>query len=81
VPQKGTRLFCDVGEEVAIGEHMDAAGRPKRVRYDAMIPPPSPRQRHNEVDTIRRLPRERAIDPLTYARDVDVIERLRNLGG
>jgi 8-oxo-dGTP pyrophosphatase MutT (NUDIX family) len=75
--EEETGLGCDLGDEVAAVEYEDAAGRPKRVRYFAMTPPEevdaSPQ---NEVDAVRWLTRERALEALSYGRDRQVIERL-----
>jgi 8-oxo-dGTP diphosphatase len=80
--EEETGLVCAVGERVAVTEYRDAAGRPKRVRYFAMTPPPEAEAAaRNEVDAIRWLTRERALDLLTYDRDVEVVERLSSLSG
>jgi 8-oxo-dGTP pyrophosphatase MutT (NUDIX family) len=75
--EEETGLACDLGDEVAAVEYEDAAGRPKRVRYFAMTPPEgvdaSPQ---NEVDAVRWLTREQALEALSYGRDRQVIERL-----
>jgi 8-oxo-dGTP diphosphatase len=75
--EEETGLGCDLGDEVAAVEYEDAAGRPKRVRYFAMTPPEgvdaSPQ---NEVDAVRWLTREQALEALSYGRDRQVIERL-----
>jgi 8-oxo-dGTP diphosphatase len=75
--EEETGLACELGDEVAAVEYEDAAGRPKRVRYFAMTPPDgveaSPQ---NEVDAVRWLTREQALEALSYGRDRQVIERL-----
>ena len=73
--EEETGLVCIVGDEVAVSEYEDSAGRPKRVRYFAMTPrdgsEPTPQ---NEIDEIRWLAREHALETLTYARDFAVVE-------
>ena len=75
--EEETSLECELGEEVAISEYEDGAGRPKRVRYYAMTPREGARAvPRNEVDDLRWLTRREALDTLTYDRDVDVVERV-----
>lgn len=72
--EEETGLTCELGEELAVSEYHDSSGRPKRVRYFAM-------QAHegavaapqNEVDAVAWLTRDRAIEVLSYARDVTVV--------
>ncbi|HYX76881.1 MAG TPA: NUDIX domain-containing protein, partial [Gaiellaceae bacterium] len=63
--EEETGLACELGDEVAVLEYADAAGRPKRVRYFAMTPrtgaEAGPR---NEVDAVRWLTRDRALETL-----------------
>jgi 8-oxo-dGTP diphosphatase len=78
--EEETGLACELGPEVALSEYEDAAGRPKQVRYFAMAPPggaeAAPR---NEVDGVRWLTREAALDTLSYERDRKIVERLAAL--
>jgi 8-oxo-dGTP pyrophosphatase MutT (NUDIX family) len=73
--EEETGLVCDVGKELAVTEYEDSAGRPKRVRYFAMTPrdgsEPKPQ---NEIDEIRWLTLESALETLSYARDFPVVE-------
>ena len=73
-------LACELGEELAVSEYEDSSGRPKRVRYFAMRPRDgevaSPQ---NEVDAVAWLTRERALELLSYARDVTVVASVRAL--
>jgi 8-oxo-dGTP pyrophosphatase MutT (NUDIX family) len=73
--EEETGLVCDLGGEVAVSEYADAAGRPKRVRYFEMRPRPGsdPRPQH-EVDAVRWLPRDDALELLSYERDYAVVE-------
>jgi 8-oxo-dGTP diphosphatase len=78
--EEETGLACELGDEVAAVEYMDAAGRPKRVRYFAMTPPEGVEaSAQNEVDAVRWLTRERALEALSYARDARVVERVAAL--
>jgi 8-oxo-dGTP pyrophosphatase MutT (NUDIX family) len=74
--EEETGLHCVLGAEVAVSEYEDAAGRPKRVRYFSMTPPadlePTPQ---NEVDAVRWVALRLAAQTLSYARDVEVLER------
>jgi 8-oxo-dGTP pyrophosphatase MutT (NUDIX family) len=75
--EEETGLACELGEEVAVVEYDDAAGRPKRVVYFAMTPPDGVEaSAQYEVDAVRWLTREQALEALSYARDRGVVERL-----
>jgi 8-oxo-dGTP diphosphatase len=78
--EEETGLICQLGPEVAVSEYEDAAGRPKRVRYFEMTPPEgaeaAPR---NEIDDVRWLARQPALDTLSYARDRAIVESLAAL--
>ena len=80
--EEETGLACELGEELAASEYEDSSGRPKRVRYFAMLPrdgtTAAPR---NEVDAIAWLTREQALERLSYERDVTVVAGLRALDG
>jgi 8-oxo-dGTP diphosphatase len=75
--EEETGLRCALGEPVATSEYRDARGRPKRVVYFAMTPPEdaeaTPR---NEVDDVRWLTLDRALETLTYERDREIVRRL-----
>jgi len=74
--EEETGLTCELGDEVGVTEYEDGAGRPKRVRYFAMKPREGQEAGpHNEIDGVRWLPRERALEALSYARDVEIVER------
>jgi 8-oxo-dGTP pyrophosphatase MutT (NUDIX family) len=80
--EEETSLACEVGDEVAVSEYLDSSGRPKRVVYFAMTPPPgSEAAPQNEVDDVRWATREEALALLSYARDADVVVRAPGLGG
>jgi 8-oxo-dGTP diphosphatase len=73
-----TSLVCEVGDEVAVVDYEDAAGRPKRVRYFAMTPTPGGVEAaaDNEVDAVRWLTPREALETLTYWRDAEIVKRL-----
>ena len=74
--EEETGLICELGDEVAVVEYEDRAGRPKRVRYFAMTPREgSEATADNEVDAIRWLTPEEALGTLTYRRDAEIAER------
>jgi 8-oxo-dGTP pyrophosphatase MutT (NUDIX family) len=74
--EEETSLVCDLGDEVAVTDYV-VRGAPKRVRYFAMTPrtgsEASPR---NEVDDVRWVTPERAIEMLSYDRDREIVARL-----
>ncbi len=73
--EEETGLICELGDEVAVVEYEDRAGRPKRVRYFAMTPREgSEATADNEVDAIRWLTPEEALGTLTYRRDAEIAE-------
>lgn len=73
--EEETSLVCDLQEEVAVTEYEDSAGRPKRVRYFAMIPcDGSVAAAQNEVDEVRWVTRDAAREMLSYARDSAVVD-------
>jgi 8-oxo-dGTP diphosphatase len=75
--EEETSLVCTLGGEAAVTRYEDARGRPKRVRYFWMTPDEggeaSPR---NEVDAVRWVTPEGALEALSYARDREVVARL-----
>ena len=78
--EEETGLVCELGPEVAVSEYEDAAGRPKRVRYFQMTPQDGAEAApQNEIDDVRWLKRQRALDTLSYARDRAIVERLAAL--
>jgi len=75
--EEETGLACELGEEVAVVEYEDAAGRPKRVVYFAMTPHDgADTSAQHEVDAVRWLEREPALEALSYERDRGVVKRL-----
>jgi 8-oxo-dGTP pyrophosphatase MutT (NUDIX family) len=77
--EEETSLVCTLGDEVAVSRYEDARGRPKRVRYFWMTPADgSEASPQNEVDAVRWLTQEDALTALSYARDREVVRRLRS---
>ena len=75
--EEETGLACILGDELAVSDYEDGAGRPKRVRYFAMTPHDGTVARpQNEIDDVRWLTRKRARELLTYGRDALVLERV-----
>jgi 8-oxo-dGTP pyrophosphatase MutT (NUDIX family) len=78
--EEETSLVCDLGPEVAVTEYEDSAGRPKRVRYFELTPrdgaEAAPR---NEVDAVRWLTRQGALETLSYGRDREIVAGLEAL--
>jgi 8-oxo-dGTP pyrophosphatase MutT (NUDIX family) len=74
--EEETGLVCELGDEVAVVEYEDKAGRPKRVRYFSMTPREGAEAAaDNEVDAVRWLTRREALGTLTYRRDAEIAER------
>jgi 8-oxo-dGTP diphosphatase len=74
--EEETGLVCELGDEVAVVEYEDRAGRPKRVRYFAMTPREhSETAADDEVDAVRWLTPQEALRTLTYSRDAEIAER------
>jgi 8-oxo-dGTP diphosphatase len=74
--EEETSLVCELGDEVAVVEYEDGAGRPKRVRYFAMTPREGAgAAADNEVDAVRWLTPQEALGALTYGRDVEIVKR------
>ena len=75
--EEETGLECELGDEVAVVEYEDAKGRPKRVRYFAMTPSGGAvAAAENEVDEVRWLTLEEALETLSYRRDAEIAERV-----
>jgi 8-oxo-dGTP diphosphatase len=74
--EEETSLVCELGDEIAVTAYT-VRGLPKRVRYFAMTPRAgSEAAPRNEVDEVRWVTRERAIEMLSYARDREIVARL-----
>ena len=75
--EEETGLVCALGDEAAVTRYEDARGRPKRVRYFWMTPHDgSEASPQNEVDAVRWVTRQAALELLSYGRDRDLVSRL-----
>jgi 8-oxo-dGTP diphosphatase len=78
--EEETGLVCDLGPEVAVTEYEDSAGRPKRVRYFQLMPQDGAEPAaQNEVDAVRWLTRQGALETLSYERDRKLVSGLPSL--
>jgi 8-oxo-dGTP diphosphatase len=71
-----TGLCCRLGAELASTTYHDRRGRPKRVRYWAMVPISGVFRPGAEVDEVRWLPLDIARFWLSYDRDLAVLASL-----
>jgi 8-oxo-dGTP diphosphatase len=72
-----TGLVCRLGPELAFAHYEDQKGRPKVVRYWLMAVIEDPGfEPNDEVDDLRWLTPEDAIDLLTYSRDRELAKTL-----
>lgn len=71
-----TGLRCRAQQELRAVEYEDRKGRPKRVRYWAMVPIDGTFAPNDEVDEVRWLRADAAAALLTYGRDADVVREL-----
>ena len=74
-----TGLWCDAGDELPATEYLSRKGRPKIVRYWAMQALGGEFTPNREVDEIRWLRLDRVGALLTHARDLVVVEGLRDV--
>jgi 8-oxo-dGTP pyrophosphatase MutT (NUDIX family) len=74
--EEETGLQCRLVEELPGASYRDAQGRPKAVRYWAMVPTGGELVVHGEVDDVRWLSSEEAAGVLTYERDRAVVASL-----
>ena len=74
-----TGLRCTLGPELAGTEYRDNKGRPKAVRYWLMEleGEPADFEPNDEVDEVRWVALEEASGEITYDRDREVLESLR----
>jgi len=79
--EEETGLRCSVGRELTSVSYIDARGREKHVRYWLMAPISGSFRPTAEVDRARWLEYSAAHDLLTYARDRNVLQDLREKGG
>jgi 8-oxo-dGTP pyrophosphatase MutT (NUDIX family) len=75
--EEETGLGCELGDELPAVEYVDATGRPKVVRYWTMRPiDDAPFRATREVDEIRWVSFDEAVDLLTYAHDRDLVRHV-----
>ncbi len=75
--EEETGLRCELGVELASTAYRDRKGRPKAVRYWAMTPAGGGFVPTAEVDEVRWLAVDKAGPLLTYPRDRQVLDALR----
>ena len=68
-----TGLECTLGRELATTEYRDNKDRPKVVRYWEMTAQGGEFEPNDEVDEVRWLALDEAVDELTYDRDREVL--------
>ena len=71
--EEETGLRCTVGPELATSYYTDSLGRPKVVRYWAMVPAGGQFRPNREVDRCRWLPLDEAVAALSYDRDREIL--------
>ena len=74
--EEETGLRVELGEELETTTHLDANGRPKRVRWWRMTPLAGEFTPTEEVDELRWLTPDEARALLTYPRDVELLESI-----
>ena len=74
--QEETGLRVTLDEELATTRHLDAQGRPKRIRWWRMTPLSGEFTPTEEVDDLRWLTPDEARELLTYPRDVELLDSL-----
>ncbi len=77
--EEETGYRCKLGSELKSISYRDARGRPKRVRYWEMTVSKGEFAVNDEVDEIRWMSVGDAIDRLSYARDVPVLQSFKDL--
>ena len=74
--EEETGLRCRLGAELGEVRYTDPHGRPKVVRYWAMIPQAGSFRPNDEVDEVRWVDPGDAAELLTHDRDVEIVGRL-----
>ena len=74
--EEETGLRGTLGEELPSTSYIDRKGRPKRVRYWAMTPAGGEFTPTDEVDEVRWVPVDAAVEQLSYLRDRAVLDAL-----
>jgi 8-oxo-dGTP diphosphatase len=74
--EEETGLVCELEDELPSTEYLDAAGRPKCVRYWRMRPVGGGLAFDHEVDDARWVSLDEARRLLSYARDLPLVDAL-----
>ena len=77
--EEETGLRCDAHEELLEVRYVDRKGRTKRVRYWAMEPIGGEFAPNDEVDEVRWVCHEEIASLVSYPRDAEVVDGLRQL--
>lgn len=78
--EEETGLRCRLGPELPAVRWRDRLDRPKVSRYWMLEVVGGAAQPQNEIDAVEWLPLERAIDRLSYARDIEVLRAVPSAG-
>jgi 8-oxo-dGTP diphosphatase len=74
--EEETSLRCRIERELGVTSYRDPQGRPKTVRYFEMTPVAGELEAAHEIDDARWVATSEARSLLTYARDLELLERL-----
>ena len=74
--EEETGLRCRTGDELPEARYADRKGRPKRVRYWSMEPIDGEFVPNDEVDEVRWMSLDEAVELLSYAHDRAVLAAL-----
>ena len=72
--EEETGMRCELGEELSTTQHLDANGRPKRVRWWLMERVAGEFEPTDEIDALRWATPAEARRLLSYSRDVDLLD-------
>jgi 8-oxo-dGTP diphosphatase len=78
--EEETGLRCELGRELPSTRYVDSKGRPKLVRYFEMRPVSGEFEPNDEVDELRWVDPEEAVELLTYDRDRELIAEFASRG-
>ena len=79
--EEETGLRCETHDELDDVRYRDRKGRPKHVRYWAMEPVGGEFEPNDEVDEVRWVTIDDVARIVTYDRDAEVVDGLRQLAG
>lgn len=77
--EEETGMRCELGEELSTTRHLDANGRPKRVRWWLMERVAGEFEPTTEIDALRWATPAEARRLLSYSRDVDLLDEALSL--